>query len=150
MRFAIPFLLLASSAFAQSSTSSSIQSNFNGTSIAGGDYIWFSAVFKPTTPISTTTTTDIYITNQTISVRPKAFQKSSVSASKSLRRLSNFSFRAVRCCSGLPESFVDPSRFFQPRPQGGKLGPELCASERKRRSASRRAPPEARKNRAGS
>ena len=59
--------LVVSPAFAQSSNTSSIQSNFNGTSIAGGDYIWFSAVFKPTTPISTTTTTDIYFQNQTIS-----------------------------------------------------------------------------------
>jgi hypothetical protein len=60
-------LMIASSAFSQSPGSSSIVSNFNGTSIAGGDYIWFSTVFKPTTTISTTTTTDIYFQNQTIS-----------------------------------------------------------------------------------
>ena len=60
--------MIAGSAFSQNSgSSSSIASNFNGTSIAGGNYIWFSAVFKPTTPISTTTTTDIYVSNQTIS-----------------------------------------------------------------------------------
>jgi hypothetical protein len=64
---AIIFLLLSSSAFAQSSGYSSSPSNFNGTSIAGGDYIWFSAVFKPTTTISSTATTDIYFQNQTIS-----------------------------------------------------------------------------------
>jgi hypothetical protein len=61
-------VMIAGSAFSQNSgSSSSIASNFNGTSIAGGNYIWFSAVFKPTTPISTTTTTDIYVSNQTIS-----------------------------------------------------------------------------------
>ena len=59
--------MIASSAFAQSSGSSSIASNFNGTSIAGGDYIWFGAVFKPTTNISKAATTNIYFQNQTIS-----------------------------------------------------------------------------------
>jgi hypothetical protein len=63
-------LFIASSAFSgdiENSGSSSIVSNFNGTSIAGGDYLWFSAVFKPTTTISLTGTTNIYFQNQTIS-----------------------------------------------------------------------------------
>ena len=57
--------IIAGSAFSQSS--SSIVSNFNGNSIAGGDYIWFSAVFTPTTQISTTAATNIFFQNQTIS-----------------------------------------------------------------------------------
>ena len=60
--------MIAPCAFSQSSgSSSSIASNFNGTSVPGGNYIWFSAVFQPTTQISKTSTTDIYVSNQTIS-----------------------------------------------------------------------------------
>jgi len=50
--------------FAQSSCESSIVSNFNGTSIPAGDWIWFSAVVK----VSNVTTYPVHIsfTNQTI------------------------------------------------------------------------------------
>ena len=49
---------------ASSGTFSAITSNFNGTAIPGGDYIWFSSVGKVTGVGSTPVT--IHITNQTI------------------------------------------------------------------------------------
>lgn len=40
--------------FAPMGTQSSIESNFNGNSIAAGDWIWFNAVVKPAAPIPST------------------------------------------------------------------------------------------------
>jgi hypothetical protein len=47
-------------------TASSISSNFNGTPIPAGDYIWFSAVLRPS-GLSATDPVTIFVTNQTIS-----------------------------------------------------------------------------------
>jgi MYXO-CTERM domain-containing protein len=47
-------------------TPSSIVSNFNGTSVPGGDEIWFSAVVKLTGSFPTNNPIDIYITGSTI------------------------------------------------------------------------------------
>ncbi|MBV8899957.1 MAG: hypothetical protein JOY92_07585, partial [Verrucomicrobia bacterium] len=59
-------LWITSSAHAGSTCTSTISSNFNGTAISGGNYIWFNAHFTAN-GISTTTATTIYLTNSTIS-----------------------------------------------------------------------------------
>lgn len=54
IRFA--FALVLFSGLAAADTISSISVGFNGTAIKGGDYIWFSAVFKPSTTLGSTAT----------------------------------------------------------------------------------------------
>ncbi len=63
----IVMMLAATSAFAQNSCSTSIGSNCSGTSLASGNCVWFNVTINPTTPISSTCTTNIYCQNQSIS-----------------------------------------------------------------------------------
>lgn len=48
--------LMLFSGLAAADTISSISVGFNGTSLPGGDYLWFSSVFKPSIPLGTVAT----------------------------------------------------------------------------------------------
>src|SRR5262245_7036582 len=62
--------LMASSTVASATTcgtgASSIKSNFNGTAIAGGNWIWFTAVLKLKSPSAVTSPVTVSFTGQTI------------------------------------------------------------------------------------
>ena len=62
----LTLLLIASPAPVFAATSSSISSNFNGTPISGGDYIWFNSVLKLTSPTTISSPFTITVTGQTI------------------------------------------------------------------------------------
>ena len=52
----IALLVVLLSGLATADTISSISVGFNGTKLPGGDYIWFSSVFKPSIPLGTVAT----------------------------------------------------------------------------------------------
>jgi hypothetical protein len=66
--------LSASASPAQAAAISSIESNFNGTSIAGGNTIWFSSVFDPPSGTVTTPYT-IFFENSTIHINGQGFDQ---------------------------------------------------------------------------
>jgi hypothetical protein len=66
--------LSASASPARAAAISSIESNFNGTSIAGGDTIWFSSVFAPPSGTVTTPFT-IFLKNSTVHITGQGFDQ---------------------------------------------------------------------------